>query len=196
MSTKNVLMGGCFFYSAIRLAAAVWLYASGQDLWYVVLLLAGAVSLAGLITGCFWLAGRVKAPAVRFLLGLNAATALLNMRLASRRPVLGGARPVHLLVIGTYFELIVFLLAVFLPMPERPRAPETARAEKYRRSKTPVRRPPGKKADPRGTDRREPRPADAESSPAEQKRTEGPSESASGTAPGADAAGRRTGPGV
>lgn len=119
MSTKNIMMGYCFLYALARFAATTIEYFSGSsELQLATMIIAETVSLIGLVISGFWFAGKVSSGVVRSLLALNSVAAIVNIVITRSSPINAGASALDLLVIGTVFDLVLFVAALLMPMPE------------------------------------------------------------------------------
>ena len=119
MSTKNVLMFYCAAYGTARFIATTAAYFSGQSgLQLAVLIIAEAVSLIGIMAGIIGIRHHASAGFVRGLLAFNSAAAITNILITRAAPLPQGAGISQLLIMGTIFDLLLFVCSLFASMPE------------------------------------------------------------------------------
>lgn len=120
MTAKKVFMGYCLLYAVVRfIATTVYYFSGNQGLQLAVLIIAEVTGLIGIVAGIRWIARRnVPAVMVRGLLLLYSAAAITNIFITRANPLPHGVASGDLLIIGTLFDLLLFLVAVLIPMPD------------------------------------------------------------------------------
>ena len=118
MTTKNVLMGYSFIYALIRFGLTTYQYFTGSVLHLPVLIIAEAVSLAGIIAGIFWFMKKMTPALLRGLLALNAAAMIANLIITRQTPPSTGAHTPEVIIMGSLADLIILVIALLLPMRE------------------------------------------------------------------------------
>lgn len=120
MTAKKVFMGYCLLYAVVRfIATTVYYFKGNQGLQLSVLIIAEATGLIGIVAGIRWIIRRnVPAIMVRGLLLLYSAAVIANIFITRANPLPNGVAAGDLLVIGTLFDLLLFLAAVLIPMPD------------------------------------------------------------------------------
>ena len=84
-----------------------------------VLIISFAVSVIGLVAGILWIIQRqVRGVTVRLVLFLFSAAAIANILITRVHPVPHGIGLWEILVTGTLFECLLFLLSLIIPMPD------------------------------------------------------------------------------
>ena len=120
MVAKRVFMAFCTLYALVRGIGTVLYYTNGAgQLQLAVLIISFAVSVIGLVAGILWIIQRqVRGVTVRLVLFLFSAAAIANILITRVHPVPHGIGLWEILVTGTLFECLLFLLSLIIPMPD------------------------------------------------------------------------------
>ncbi len=120
MVAKRVFMAFCTLYALARGIGTVLYYTNGAgQLQLAVLIISFAVSVIGLVAGILWIIQRqVRGVTVRLVLFLFSAAAIANIFITRVHPVPHGIGLWEILVTGTLFECLLFLLSLVIPMPD------------------------------------------------------------------------------
>ena len=120
MVAKRVFMAFCTLYALARGIGTVLYYTNGAgQLQLAVLIISFAVSVIGLAAGILWIIQRqVRGVTVRLVLFLFSVAAIANILITRVHPVPHGIGLWEILVTGTLFECLLFLLSLVIPMPD------------------------------------------------------------------------------